>query len=368
MTSVTSDVAPEPVKTRLAIVDTDVHHGPMNRVEAMGPHLSDTHRRRLTDYGIGGNGDLYAMNGGLRGWRADMLGGVPDRSVGAVTWDEGQTRTQLLDACGIDIAILTGGFIAGVSNLPDTEYGTALARAFNEWTREAWLDRDPRYRLVLQCCASDPAAAADEIDRLAEDPRICGIVLPTSSPRPYGQRFFRPIHEACARSGLPITLHLGGGSAQPTPSGWPTYYIESRFARPSNYATHLTSFIFEGVFDRYPSLKVCSIESGTNWVPAWLGRMDAAWQALGDRTPTLRRAPSEYVREHIRFSSQPLEDPETKEGLAPVLDSMYADRTLMFSSDYPHFDWDNPAESFKGVEEPLRRRVFSETARDTYRL
>lgn len=368
MATVISTSEREQAQRRLAIVDTDVHHGPIDRVAALGPHLSRTHRRRLADYGIGGNGDLYAMNGGLRGWRADMLGGVPDRSVGAVTWDEATTRAQLLDSFGVELAILTGGFIAGVSGLPDVDYGTALARAFNEWTRTDWLDADPRYRLVLQVCASDPETAAKEIDRLAGDDRICGVVMPTSSPRPYGQRFYRPIHEACARHGLPITLHLGGTPTQPTPSGHPTYYIESRFARPSNYAIHLTSFIFEGVFDRLPNLKVCSIESGTNWVPAWMGRMDAAWRALGHETPWLTRAPGEYVREHIRFSSQPLEDPETKEGLAPILEGMHAERTLMFSSDYPHFDWDDPNESFKGIEGDLRQRIFSENARDTYRI
>jgi predicted TIM-barrel fold metal-dependent hydrolase len=355
-------------RSRLGIVDTDVHHGPIDKVAALGPHLSRTHRERLADYGIGGNGDLYAMNGGLRGWRADMMGGVPDRSVGAVTWDERTTRSQLLDGCGIEVAILTGGFITGVSGLPDSDYGTALARAFNEWSRTEWLDADPRYRLVAQVCTSDPEAAAKEIDRLAADLRVSGIVMPTSSPRTYGQRFYRPIHEACAHHGLPITLHLGGAPRQPTASGNPTYYIESRFARPSNYAAHLTSFIFEGVFDQLPALKVCSIESGVNWVPGWMRRMDAAAAALGDQVPWLTARPSEYVVEHIRFSSQPLEDPETKEGLAPILEDMRADRTLMYSSDYPHFDWDDPAESFKGVEGEMRERIFGENARATYRL
>jgi predicted TIM-barrel fold metal-dependent hydrolase len=368
MATVVSAASADAQRVKLEIIDTDVHHGPFDRVAALGPYLTRAFRQRLSDYGIGTNGDLYAMNGGLRGWRADMLGGVPHRGVGAVTWDEPTTRKQLLDGCGVDIAMLTGGIGAVASALPDVVYGVALVRAFNEWTRAEWLDADPRYRMVLQVCASDPVASAAEIDRFAEDPRVSGIVLGTSSSLPYGHRFYQPIHEACARHRLPITLHLGGTSTRPTPAGYPSYYIESRFARPANYAVHLTSFIMEGVFERLPSLKVCSIESGINWVPAWMQRMDAAWRLLGDKTPWVRRPPSTYVREHIRFSSQPLEEPETKEGLLPILQQMEAGSTLMFSSDYPHFDWDDPKESFNGLDEQLRRRIFSENARATYRI
>lgn len=351
----------------VAIIDTDVHHGSLDLVKSLGPHLSAAHRTRLADYGLGGNGDLYAMNGGLRGSRADLLGGAPDRGTGSVTWDEKQCRVQLLDAYGIGLAVLTGGGISGVSSLPDQDYGAALAHAFNEWSKEAWLDHDSRYRLVLHCCVSDPEAAAEEIDRQAKDPRVCGIVLPTSGPRLYGQRFYRPVHAACERNGLPLTLHLGGGPVKPTPAGHPTYYIEARFARPSTYAMHLTSLIFEGVFDRFPGLKVCAIESGVNWVPAWIARLDATWNAVGDHV-ALRRKPSEYVRDHIRFATQPLEDPDTREGLTPVLEAMYAEHTLMFSSDYPHFDFDDPAEVFKGIDVGVRSRVFSGNARDTYRF
>src|SRR3979409_818661 len=116
---------------RVAIVDTDVHHGPLDKVAALALYLTRTQRQRLMDYGFGAPGDLYAMNGGLRGWRADMLSGVPASSVGAVTWDEGTTRAQLLDGCGIDVAILTGGFVTAVSGIPDVDYGSALCRAFN---------------------------------------------------------------------------------------------------------------------------------------------------------------------------------------------------------------------------------------------
>ena len=68
--------------------------------------------------------------------------------------------------------------------------------------------------------------------------------------------------------------------------------------------------------------------------------------------------------ENVRFSSQPIEDPETKEGLAPILDWMQATRTLMFSSDYPHFDWDDPSQAFSTPQE-LRERVFSANARES---
>ena len=357
---------------RLAIVDTDVHHGPLDRVKAFGPFLSRTDRQRLADYGLGGGAQLYQMDGGFRGWRADLgslEGGIPPRSVGAVTWDPDTTRTQLLDAFDLEIAILTGGPLYGVQTaMPDVDFATALCRAFNEWTARTWIESDRRYRYTIAISTQDPEAAAAEIDRLGEDPRACGVMMPTGGMRPFGHRLYRPIHEACARHHLPIAMHFIGGRSQVTSAAYPSYYIEARFARPLSYQVQIASFIFEGVFDRHPNLKLALLEAGFNWVPAYTWRLDGRWQGLRHQTPWVKKAPSEYMLENVRFSSQPIEDPEPKVALGQILDWIGADRTLMFSSDYPHFDWDSPAQAFAEVAPALRRRILGENARATFRL
>lgn len=359
------------IDTGVFVVDTDVHHGPQNPRRDLLPYLQERYRERFSEYGPGGgNGNPYAMNGGQRATRGDLLGGPADRGAGAVTWDPSTTRRQLLEGYSIDIAILTGGELAygGVPSTPDLDYGSAIATAVNRWTQEHWLEYDQRFKAAANVNSSDPEAAALEIDRAAQHPGVCAVLLGTGSEKPFGHRRYRPIHEAAARNGLPIAMHLGGMRNRPTASGYPTYYIESRFYRPQLYAIHISSFIFEGVFERYPDLKLCSIESGINWVPDYLWRADTNWRQLRNDLPWVKRPPSEYVREHVRFSSQPLDVPGTTEGLKPILNWMYAERTLMFSSDYPHFDFDDPHELHKRLDPSMRDRVMSKNALETYRI
>jgi predicted TIM-barrel fold metal-dependent hydrolase len=359
-------------ETPIATVDADVHQGPFDRVAELGPYLSKTHRQRLADYGFGGGGQLYQMDGGFRGWRSDLdslSGGIPPRSVGAVTWDPDTTRRQLLDAYAVEVAILTGGPLYAVQTAtPDVDYATALCRAFNEWTRATWLASDRRFRHAIAINCGDPEAAAEEIDRLGDDAGVCAVMMPTGGLRPFGHRLYKPIHEACVRHRLPIVMHFIGGRSQVTSAAYPSYYIEARFARPLSYQVQIASFIFEGVFDRHPGLKLGLLESGFNWVPAYTWRLDARWEALREQTPWVKRRPSEYMLDNVRFSSQPLEDPDPKSALDTILEWMHADRTLMFSSDYPHFDWDSPEQVFLEQPVELRRRILGDNARATFRL
>jgi predicted TIM-barrel fold metal-dependent hydrolase len=97
-------------------------------------------------------------------------------------------------------------------------------------------------------------------------------------------------------------------------------------------------------------------------------RLDADWRSLRHQTPWVKRAPSEYIWEHIRFTSQPLEEPEHPSQLLEVFKWNRAERTLMFASDYAHWDFDSPIDAFPRMPEGLRQRIFYETARELYGL
>src|SRR5919202_1685303 len=84
------------------------------------------------------------------------------------------------------------------------------------------------------------------------------------------------------------------------------------------------------------------IEAGIAWVPALLWRLDEDYRALRKETPWLKRLPSEYAREHIRLSTQPLEQPRSRDALWPALADIGAQDMLLFASDYPHWDFDDP--------------------------
>jgi predicted TIM-barrel fold metal-dependent hydrolase len=103
------------------------------------------------------------------------------------------------------------------------------------------------------------------------------------------------------------------------------------------------SLVAEGVFEAFPTLKVVSVENGFGWIPSLTWRLDSAWSLLKDEIPHLKRLPSEYVREHVYLTTQPVEEPHRPEYFLQMLEH-YGDMVthILFASDYPHWDSDNP--------------------------
>ena len=129
----------------------------------------------------------------------------------------------------------------------------------------------------------------------------------------------------------------------------------------------LVSLVCEGVFEQFPTLKVVVVEAGFAWVPSVAWRLDAAWKRMRGEVPHLTRPPSQYIREHVWFTTQPADEPERPEDLRAVIDWLGWDR-LLFATDYPHWDMDDPAHALKlPLSDAQRRMVFRDNARAVYR-
>ena len=98
-------------------------------------------------------------------------------------------------------------------------------------------------------------------------------------------------------------------------------------------------------------------------------RIDKEWRGLRHNTPWVKRPPSEYMREHIRLTLQPIDAPPASKQLLRIIGQLDSEEMLMFSTDYPHWHFDTPEESFpSGLPELLSRKILSENARTFYRL
>jgi predicted TIM-barrel fold metal-dependent hydrolase len=144
--------------------------------------------------------------------------------------------------------------------------------------------------------------------------------------------------------------------------------MEEHYAATTGMQNTLTSLVFEGVFARYPKLKIVLVEGGFAWAPALGWRMDKHWERMRKETPHVTRPPSETIREHVWFTTQPIEEPDNPQHLADVCEWIGWDR-LMFSTDYPHWDFDHPQHAFKfAMTEPQKAMVFRDNAKALYAL
>ena len=148
---------------------------------------------------------------------------------------------------------------------------------------------------------------------------------------------------AAERHGLPIGIHLGSAyrHAGHARSAGPATTSRTTSTRPQAFQGQLASLVSHGVFDKFPRLKVVLIESGVTWLPAFLWRFSKSWRGLRDaRCPGSTGSPLEIVREHVRLTLQPLDAPPGPSALARVIDQLGSDEMLLFSSDYPHWQFE----------------------------
>jgi hypothetical protein len=144
--------------------------------------------------------------------------------------------------------------------------------------------------------------------------------------------------------------------------------MQEHYAFSTSMQSVVTSLIFEGVFDRFPNLKVVLIEGGFSWAPALGWRMDKHWERMRSEIPHVKRPPSEYLRERFWFTTQPIEEPQKPEHLADIIGWLGWDR-LIFSSDYPHWDFDHPRHAFKfALTDAQKAMVFRGNAKAVYGL
>lgn len=355
------------VSRAISVVDCDVHPHFRRGLRDLKPYLSTAWQRGLrvgeefewardvyaAQFSIPKN-VLYINTAGVL--RRDSV--PPDNSIPAS--DPAFVARQLLDEYGIDRAVLIGGNVFGLGAIPDAGLAGAIASAYNDWLTEVWLGADPRYRGALVVAVQDPARAAEEIDRVGDRRGMVAVHLPLTNLL-MGNPHHYPIYEAAARHGLPVTIHPNSVdgmfvTAPPMAGGPPTYYMEWHAGLTQVFQANLISLVCHGVFEKIPNLRVVITEGGIGWVPDVMWRLDKNWRSLRDEVPWLKRLPSEYIVEHVRFTTQPFVEPERAEHVRWLCDVIHADRTLLFSSDYPHWDFDNPMRAFHLLPEELTRR------------
>jgi predicted TIM-barrel fold metal-dependent hydrolase len=148
----------------------------------------------------------------------------------------------------------------------------------------------------------------------------------------------------------------------------PDYYAEYHTLCGSGMYGHLVSILCHGIFERYPATRVAMVEGGLVPFVGFLWRLDTNWKACRNEMPWCRRRPSDYVWEHVRFATQPLESPDDPRQLAAALEFLRPWDTLMYASDFPHWDFDEPEQTLRQLPAEWRDGVRWRNAHEFFRL
>jgi hypothetical protein len=264
--------------------------------------------------------------------------------------------------------------MAGQGRQP-AEMAKAVCRAMNESRRDLWLASDPRWYGSITVPYELGAAGAEEIRYCKEEMGELGkqwrqVLFAPDNVRPAGHPNYWPIYEACEHYDLPVGFHVLAAS-RITPSGPANYYFEEHCDFAGFNFPVISSLVYEGVFDRFPNLKIVMVELGWSWAVPFAWRMDNAFKALGREVPHLTRLPSEYIADHIWYTTQPMEEPEQDEWVDEVIESFEVSgmgEKLMYSSDYPHWDFDEPQVFINKPDEAQVRRILGENASQLFHI
>jgi predicted TIM-barrel fold metal-dependent hydrolase len=347
------------VTTDVKAIDCDVHPA-VPGMSALLPYLDDHWRRSVQERGIDSLDSIsYPPNAPLSA-RPDLRDASGRAGTDVVTLGR-----QVLDRWGSGVAILN--CLYGVQLVFNEDMAAAFARAVNQWIAAEWLDRDPRLRASMVVPLQNVEYAVDEIERCATDKRFVQILVLAMGEMPLGRRHYWPIYAAAERHGLPIGIHAGSAYRHPvTALGWPTYYVEDYASQAQGFQSQTASLICEGVFAKYPKLKVVLIESGVTWVPGFLWRFSKFWRGLRSEIPWVDRTPAEIFRDHFRMTIQPLDAPDSADTIARAIDHLRSDEVLLFASDYPHWQFDGDEIMPPGLSAELRRKIMIDNPLATY--
>ena len=302
---------------------------------ALGGRFGDAVPRLVTSYD-GLDGNFFFC--GRETCRVDelMVSGAGDALIAKLiaAGCEPATRRSMLDEEGIAAEVLNATWTLYVMRIEDGVLRRACCEVFNDWLAEFCRDDPRRFLGVAMIPIDDVEWAVREVARIAAL-GLRGVMIatnPGAGARPYRDPYYDRFWAAAASHRLPVTLHIVTGTVRD-----PFTYLspEERPEFPRSYieifneaAPALASeFIFGGVLDRFPALKLFLSEYDASWIPYFKYRVErmAGFGIL----PPLKRTVEEYMRDNVFLSI--LADP-----LAMQLRDQIGVDQLMWGSDFPH--------------------------------
>jgi uncharacterized protein len=338
-------------QTSFTVIDADGHV--TESQEQISKYLDDPYKRRPQV------SSFYPWDG----WDRRLLGTLGQTAGDAESW------LRALDKGGMELTVLYPTLGLFMSFLRDREWAVALCRAYNTFLHEEFINASPRLKAVALLPVQNPAACAPELRRAVRELGLSGGMLPADGTHLLGDSAFDPVYAEAERLGVPLGIHasgshLGGAGVDMFPRFIQAHTCSHAFGQ----MRQLTSIIFEGVPERFPSLKLAFLEAGCGWAPYWMERMDDEYLKRAAEAPALTKQPSAYCRNgNIYFSC------EADEWLLPQALKLVGENQIVYASDFPHWDNSYPSSIDEirergDLSDAQKQKVLADNCRKLYGL
>jgi len=267
-------------------------------------------------------------------WDRDLRGKLGAKPEGP------EDQLAAMDRDAIDVMVLYPTAGLHVSSLHELDFATALTRAYNDWLHHFCRRNPARLKFAALLAPQDAKAAAAELERAVTERGAVAGVLPTYMPQSpdFGDTLYDPIYAAAQRLGVGLGFHTGTSADSLGGLRFRKFLSAHTIDHPAEQMMALIATIIGGVFERFPTLNIAYLESGIGWVPYMMDRLDEEVEKRGaDEAAYLTKLPSEYVMSGRIFFGV-----ECGEKTIPDAVRWGLDNTLLYSSDYPHWDGDWP--------------------------
>lgn len=289
-----------------------------------------TYRRRL---GTAAVDTSAATTGYMAGFTGAHKGQDPSPRVDA----DPAERIKDMDTEGVDVNLtLPSGWFGTWTLGADAAVETAMYRAYHRWMDDYCGAYPTRITGVLLVSARNITAGLEEIKRWAPARWPLGVFVYAPYGMPLDHPDLEPYWAAAQEHDLAVVLHTFTVMPPYAPGGldtWDNLWLQRSAAHPWCGMRNMAALLGSGVMDRYPRLRIGTLEAGHSWLPFWMARLDEHAHSIASALPPLQRTPGEYVTSGRYFQS--IEIPEGPALTQAVIDLLGED-ILMYASDYPH--------------------------------
>ena len=286
---------------------------------------------------------------------------------------DAHARVKDMDIEGVDVnMILPSGSVATFCGQDDIALEQAMYQAYHRFVADYCAPYPERLTSLVLVSARDVEGSVAEIRRCGKDPWPVGI-LPICPPElSLDDPAWEPIWAEAQEYDLTLVIHSFTMSVPYPPGVWDTWdnvFIQRAAGHVWNAQRNMAAIIGSGVLDRYPTLRLTSLECGHGWLAFWASRLDELAEMSRHALPPLKQKPSEYIRGPQYFQSIQLHEGELS--LRQAIEANGED-TLMFATDYPHSEswFPRSVDNFlqwTTISESARRKLLWENAARCYR-